>query len=76
MTVFAAAYRDGSDEPLTSACSGVLVAHRMFHCSDSDVVIYSSRVGDSVKDCPRGDDEDRPHKARSLLNSIKGKSYS
>lgn len=49
---------DGSDEPLTSACSGVLGGHRAFNCSRSGLFIFSSRVRDTIKDCPDGEDEE------------------
>lgn len=45
---------DGSDEPLTSACSHLLVHSRVFHCTGGDnpsAGIYLSRVGDGVCDC-------------------------
>jgi len=49
---------DGSDEPNTSACSRILVQKRMFACKDDEnTFIFTSRVGDGVKDCPNGRDE-------------------
>lgn len=55
---------DGRDEPLTSACSHQLVQQKTFSCgsangggSNPPLVIYASRVGDGVPDCPDGSDE-------------------
>ena len=49
---------DGSDEPLTSACSHITAHHRTFRCSDkNDHVIFASRVADGVQDCPDASDE-------------------
>ena len=49
---------DGSDEPGTSACSGLLVGERIFRCRDeADTRIFASRVGDGRVDCPNGADE-------------------
>jgi len=49
---------DGSDEPMTSACSHLLVRKETFPCGDgSGLVIYASRVGDGIQDCPDGSDE-------------------
>lgn len=56
---------DGSDEPDTSACSGILVQKRRFVCGrrkdagtdDAPVWIYASRVNDGIIDCPDGSDE-------------------
>jgi hypothetical protein len=50
---------DGSDEPLTSACAGVLAAPS-FQCHGSgflNVTIPLSRVQDGVCDCCDGEDE-------------------
>ena len=50
---------DGSDEPLTSACSFRTLQQEKFVCkSDRSIVIYASRVHDGVRDCPDGSDED------------------
>jgi len=43
---------DGSDEPLTSACSPL----GFFHCS-GDGILPSSRVNDGICDCCNGSDE-------------------
>ncbi|KAL7555229.1 hypothetical protein ACHAWF_018884 [Thalassiosira exigua] len=63
---------DGSDEPDTSACSHLLVGKRVFACKQrdaennsvrgmgrggNDLKVFSSRVKDSVIDCPEGSDE-------------------
>lgn len=49
---------DGIDESWTSACSHLHVHQKMFPCkSDRTQVIFSSRVGDGVKDCADGSDE-------------------
>ena len=49
---------DGSDEPGTSACSGLLVGERVFRCQDeADTRVFASRVGDGRVDCPNGADE-------------------
>ena len=50
---------DGSDEPLTSACSFRTLQQEKFVCkSDRSIVLYASRVHDGVRDCPDGSDED------------------
>jgi hypothetical protein len=51
---------DGSDEPNTSACSNVLVQKESFRCKDGSGMIYASRVGDGIEDCPDGSDEILP----------------
>lgn len=48
---------DGSDEPRTSACSNILLQKQVFECLDKSMVIYSSRVGDGIRDCIDGSDE-------------------
>jgi hypothetical protein len=48
---------DGSDEPNTSACSYVRVQNVTFSCADGSKQIFSSRVGDGVRDCRDGSDE-------------------
>lgn len=50
---------DGSDEPLTSACSMILVSKHMFPCPGSarGTVLFPSRVHDGVTDCSDGADE-------------------
>lgn len=48
---------DGSDEPLTSACSGITIQKALFKCRNGDGEVYSSRVMDGVKDCADGSDE-------------------
>lgn len=55
---------DGRDEPLTSACSHILVQKNTFACSDGSGFVFSSRVGDGVKDCADGSDEGITSKAR------------
>ena len=50
--------RDGSDEPNTDACSFTLVGDRTFACKfDENVLIFSSRVNDGIKDCKDNSDE-------------------
>uniref|UniRef100_K3X195 Glucosidase 2 subunit beta n=1 Tax=Globisporangium ultimum (strain ATCC 200006 / CBS 805.95 / DAOM BR144) TaxID=431595 RepID=K3X195_GLOUD len=50
---------DGSDEPLTSACSHVLAADaRVFQCASGEQVFASVFVHDGVCDCCDGSDED------------------
>jgi hypothetical protein len=49
--------KDGSDEPLTSACSFLHAAVKLFPCPKSNIVLFASRIRDSVKDCPDGADE-------------------
>lgn len=49
---------DGSDEPLTSACSHLTPSRRTFPCSeDKNVLIFASRIADGIKDCPNSADE-------------------
>ena len=49
---------DGSDEPLTSACSFRTIQKGTFQCKgDRSKIIFASRVRDGVKDCPDGSDE-------------------
>jgi len=50
---------DGSDEPRTSACAGLVAvaATRPFACSSGLGSILASRVGDGVCDCCDGSDE-------------------
>lgn len=58
---------DGSDEPITSACSHLLVGKKVFSCGDQnnavrggvgeDLMVFSSRVRDGVVDCPDKSDE-------------------
>ena len=59
---------DGSDEPLTSACSHLLVGKKVFSCGDQNnavrggvgdqlMMVFSSRVRDGVVDCADGSDE-------------------
>jgi Glucosidase II beta subunit-like len=65
---------DGSDEPNTSACSNRLVQRPTFTCkggggkgaasvnnattTTTTTIIFASRVGDGIRDCPDGSDED------------------
>lgn len=59
---------DGKDEPLTSACSNILVQHKAISCKSSteigpdgepaDIFIYPSRIKDGIRDCLDGRDED------------------
>jgi Glucosidase II beta subunit-like len=58
---------DGSDEPSTSACSNRLVQRPTFKCkgggarissNTNTTTIFASRVGDGIRDCPDGSDED------------------
>ena len=48
---------DGSDEPGTSACSHKNVQKTMFRCKGGSTMIFSSRVGDGIEDCPDASDE-------------------
>lgn len=50
---------DGFDEPLSNACSHVLVAKKRFNCggTEKDKFIYVSRLNDGVCDCVNGADE-------------------
>ena len=53
---------DGSDEPLTSACSHLLVGQKTFLCTDpstagEEIHLSSSRIHDGVVDCHDGLDE-------------------
>ena len=49
---------DGSDEPLTSACSHLNVQNPIFLCkSNPSIRLFSSRVHDGIPDCPDGSDE-------------------
>jgi hypothetical protein len=49
---------DGSDEPLTSACSHLMIQKPIFFCkSDASIRLYASRVHDGIRDCPDGSDE-------------------
>jgi Glucosidase II beta subunit-like len=48
---------DGSDEPGTSACSNRNVQKAAFRCRGSTTMIYASRVGDGIDDCPDASDE-------------------
>ena len=50
---------DGLDEPLSSACSHILVAKRRFSCGgdEKDKLIYVSRLNDGICDCINGADE-------------------
>lgn len=49
---------DGSDEPLTSACSHLTIHRPIFVCKgDRSISIYASRVHDGIQDCPDGSDE-------------------
>jgi hypothetical protein len=59
---------DGRDEPLTSACSHVLVQIGSFTCVDGSGTIFASRVGDGVKDCADGSDE-RPTNKHETIHS-------
>mmetsp|Transcript_5514 Transcript_5514/g.8142 ORF Transcript_5514/g.8142 Transcript_5514/m.8142 type:complete len:231 (+) Transcript_5514:127-819(+) len=49
---------DGSDEPHTSACSNILIQQKTFVCKDGSRKIYPSRVGDGIRDCKDGSDEE------------------
>lgn len=52
---------DGSDEPMTSACSHVLVGQKLFSCtatSTGDAIkLFPSRIRDGVVDCYDESDE-------------------
>ncbi len=52
---------DGSDEPLTSACSNLLVGQKTFMCTDPStgeaMHLSPSRIHDGVVDCHDGLDE-------------------
>jgi protein kinase C substrate 80K-H len=53
--------QDGSDEPLTSACSHLLVNNRTFSCpsivSGKTIKLFPSRIRDGIVDCSDGSDE-------------------
>lgn len=53
--------QDGSDEPLTSACSHLLVNNRTFSCpsivSGEMIKLFPSRIRDGIVDCSDGSDE-------------------
>jgi hypothetical protein len=50
---------DGSDEPETSACAGVVIREATFPCRDgTGTSIFPSRVGDGIRDCADGSDEE------------------
>ena len=48
---------DGSDEYLTSACSNILVGKAIFICDQGKTHLFTSRVGDGMRDCRDGSDE-------------------
>ena len=48
---------NGSDEYLTSACSNILVGKTIFICDQGKTHLFTSRVGDGVRDCRDGLDE-------------------
>ena len=48
---------DGSDEYLTSACSNILVRKAIFICDQGKTHLFTSRVGDGMRDCRDGSDE-------------------
>mmetsp|Transcript_22068 Transcript_22068/g.39784 ORF Transcript_22068/g.39784 Transcript_22068/m.39784 type:complete len:159 (-) Transcript_22068:442-918(-) len=49
---------DGRDEPLTSACSHLLVQRANFSCHDNpSQLVYASRIHDGIFDCHDGSDE-------------------
>lgn len=52
---------DGSDEPLTSACSHLLVGKKLFSCTAAStgeaIKLFPSRIQDGVVDCHDGSDE-------------------
>ncbi len=52
---------DGSDEPLTSACSHLLVGQKLFSCTAASngeaIKLFPSRIRDGVIDCQDGADE-------------------
>lgn len=52
---------DGSDEPLTSACSHLLVGLKLFSCTGTStgetIKLFPSRIQDGVVDCQDGSDE-------------------
>jgi len=52
---------DGSDEPMTSACSHVLVGQQIFSCTASStgdaIKLFPSRIRDGVVDCYDESDE-------------------
>ena len=49
--------RDGSDEPSTSACSGVPPGDRAFACKKGAATVAASKVNDGICDCCDGSDE-------------------
>ena len=66
---------DGIDEVSTSACSHLLVSRAVFRCEEgaNATIIYASRVGDGIVDCPNGSDEraspNQVHASAALLRS-------
>ena len=50
-------FSGGSDEYLTSACSNILVGKAIFICDQGRTRLFTSRVGDGVRDCRDGSDE-------------------
>lgn len=63
---------DGSDEPLTSACSHLLVGQRVFSCaaksSTGEVIqLFPSRIKDGVVDCQDGSDETGMRKRKTIV---------
>ena len=70
---------DGLDEPLSNACSHILVAKHRFNCGGSEqgTYIYVSRVNDGVCDCRNGADEwlkDPDYCAKQVSRAAKKKS--
>jgi hypothetical protein len=63
---------DGSDEPLTSACSHILVGRRLFSCTAKTstgeaMQLFPSRIQDGVVDCHDGSDEKRMRKHKTIV---------
>lgn len=62
---------DGSDEPLTSACSNLLPAFGNFECGRGGGLIYASRVGDGRCDCCDGGDEPSERRCENRCPSLR-----
>ena len=65
---------DGTDEPLTSACSWITVGSTVYNCNNNEEqLLYSSRFDDGVVDCHGTllDEENGPNKKRKSNNEIK-----
>lgn len=57
---------DGSDEPLTNACSHIKVGIPVFECNG--IKIFTSRLNDGVSDCKDGSDEGSIQQQMSYFN--------